>query len=207
MAGTRSRTALVVLPAVAALAVGCGGNEKKADKPADTSQGKSDVKSDTGSTSTTGTGSGTPASGTKGDDALGSAPGSFVNSTVQLASLQRTSGDVVTAKFSISVPASSEANFQVSDVLASKEDGFEEGQDKVSGATLIDESGAKRYFVLTDSDGACLCSTHIAGDGFIDQGDTAQLYAKFPAPPGSTKSVSFEVPTFQTIDDVPISDR
>lgn len=159
------------------------------------------------STSTTATDGGTPAAGTAKGDALGSAPGSLVNSTAQLESLERTSDDVVTAKFSITVPASSDDNFQVSDNLASKEDGFNKGQDKASGVTLIDEAGGKRYFVLTDSDGQCLCSTNIAGDGFIDQGDTAQLYAKFPAPPQGTKTVSFELPTFQTIDDVPIADR
>jgi len=89
---------------------------------------------------------------------------------------------LVTAKFAISVPVDADETFQVSDRLASKEDGFKRGQDRVSGATLTDEVNGKRYFVLTDSEGECLCTTNIAGDGFIDKGETANLFAKFPAP-------------------------
>lgn len=159
------------------------------------------MKTDTGSSAQSAPEPEAPAEG----EVLGRASGSFVNSFVELTELRRTSPEVVTARYRITVPKDAEDNFQVSDRLASEEDGFENGQDRASGVTITDESGGKRYFVLTDSDGDCLCSTKIAGDGFIDQGQTVDLYVKFPAPPADVKEVSFQVPTFQSIDGVQIS--
>jgi hypothetical protein len=190
--------------AASLIAAGCLGDDEGAN---DQAQGGSDdpstVETSTGTDSAdTAPAPEPPAEG----EVLGRASGSYVQSYVELTELRRTSPEVVTAEFRITVPADAEDNFQVSDRLASEEDGFERGQDRVSGATLTDEAGGKRYFVLTDSDADCLCSTNIAGDGFIDEGTSVDLYAKFPAPPEDVAEVSFQVPTFQSIDGVQISE-
>ena len=195
--------ALALAASMIAAAGGCGGEDEGKDEQANT--GSSDpgtVKTETGGSGQSAPEPEAPADG----EALGRASGSFVDSFVELTELRRTSPEVVTAKYRITVPKDSEDNFQVSDRLASEEDGFENGQDRASGVTITDESGGKRYFVLTDSDGDCLCSTNIAGDGFIDVGTSADLYAKFPAPPEDVTEVSFQVPTFQSIDGVQISE-
>jgi hypothetical protein len=195
---------LMVLAFAACAITGClGDDEGGGDQAQGGGSGDpSTVETSTGTSGETAPAPEPPAEG----EVLGRASGSFVQSYVELTELRRTSPEVVTARFRITVPADAEDNFQVSDRLASEEDGFERGQDRVSGVTLTDEAGGKRYFVLTDSDGNCLCTTNVAGDGFIDEGTSADLYAKFPAPPEDVTEVSFQVPTFQSIDRVQISE-
>lgn len=65
----------------------------------------------------------------------------------------------------------------------------------VAGVTLVDKLGKKRYYVLRDTDGRCLCTT---GLNIIDPGQTVPFFAQFPAPPAATTEVDFNLPTFAT---------
>ncbi|WP_408994051.1 hypothetical protein [Streptomyces sp. 1268] len=65
----------------------------------------------------------------------------------------------------------------------------------VGGATLVDKLGKKRYYVLRDTDGRCLCTTKIAP---LQPGDSTAVFMQFPAPPSTTTEVDFSVPTFAT---------
>ncbi|MFG2987250.1 hypothetical protein ACGFYQ_39450 [Streptomyces sp. NPDC048258] len=65
----------------------------------------------------------------------------------------------------------------------------------IAGVTVIDKAGKKRYYVLRDTDGRCLCTTGIA---LIEHGATIPFFAQFPAPPTSTTEVDFTLPTFAT---------
>ncbi|MGW7324514.1 hypothetical protein [Streptomyces sp. NPDC054845] len=65
----------------------------------------------------------------------------------------------------------------------------------VAGVTLVDKAGKKRYYVLRDTDGRCLCTT---GLNIIDAGQTVPFFAQFPAPPASATEVDFSLPTFAT---------
>ncbi|MDT0412827.1 MULTISPECIES: hypothetical protein [Streptomyces] len=60
----------------------------------------------------------------------------------------------------------------------------------VAGATLVDPVGKKRYLILRDTLGKCLCTKF---DGQVDAGQTVDWFAQFPAPPASTKKVTFQV--------------
>ncbi|MEU6219524.1 hypothetical protein ABZ845_18695 [Streptomyces sp. NPDC047022] len=60
----------------------------------------------------------------------------------------------------------------------------------VAGASLIDQKGKKKYLVLRDTTGRCLCTKF---DGPVKQGQTADWFAQFPAPPQGTAQVDFEV--------------
>ncbi|WP_306317806.1 MULTISPECIES: hypothetical protein [unclassified Streptomyces] len=62
----------------------------------------------------------------------------------------------------------------------------------MAGASVVDQEGKKKYLVLRDTEGRCLCTKF---EGGIDQGKTADWFAQFPAPPEGTKSVQFQVPT------------
>ncbi|MER0447984.1 hypothetical protein ABR738_26085 [Streptomyces sp. Edi4] len=73
--------------------------------------------------------------------------------------------------------------------------------DSVAGATLIDKVGKKRYYVLRDTGGKCLCTMGIVG---VKAGQTVPVFAQFPAPPNDTKQVDFQLPTFPTMT-VPVS--
>ncbi|MFE9696776.1 hypothetical protein [Streptomyces sp. NPDC006270] len=65
----------------------------------------------------------------------------------------------------------------------------------VGGATLVDKVGKKRYYVLRDTDGRCLCTTKIKP---LQPGDSTVVFMQFPSPPSTTTEVDFSVPTFAT---------
>ncbi|MEE1927801.1 hypothetical protein V1J52_06280 [Streptomyces sp. TRM 70351] len=62
----------------------------------------------------------------------------------------------------------------------------------ISGATLIDPVGKKRYMILRDTDGECLCSTGLTN---IKSGESRSIYAQFPAPPASVNEVELHLPS------------
>ncbi|MEU8778756.1 hypothetical protein [Streptomyces sp. NPDC048606] len=65
----------------------------------------------------------------------------------------------------------------------------------VAGVTLVDKAGKKRYYVLRDTDGRCLCTTGLA---IIEAGQSVPFFAQFPAPPATTTEVEMSLPTFNT---------
>ena len=60
----------------------------------------------------------------------------------------------------------------------------------MAGATMVDRKAKKRYFILRDTNGRCLCTRFSSG---FEQGKTTEWYAQFPAPPKSTNKVDFQV--------------
>ncbi|MFC9757192.1 hypothetical protein [Streptomyces sp. NPDC056921] len=65
----------------------------------------------------------------------------------------------------------------------------------VAGATLVDKIGKKRYYILRDTDGRCLCTT---GLGAIGPKSSVSVFMQFPAPPETTTEVDLTLPTFAT---------
>ena len=65
----------------------------------------------------------------------------------------------------------------------------------VSGASLVDEKGKKRYLVLRDTDGQCLCTTDLS----IKQKESRAFFVQFPAPPKSVTEVDFQLPTMPSV--------
>ncbi|MFD8615516.1 hypothetical protein ACWD4F_15250 [Streptomyces aureus] len=61
----------------------------------------------------------------------------------------------------------------------------------LAGASLTDSKGKKKYLVLRDTQGRCLC-TKFDGGG-VDAGKSADWFAQFPAPPAGTTAVDFQV--------------
>ncbi|MBC9717636.1 hypothetical protein H9Y04_34405 [Streptomyces sp. TRM66268-LWL] len=60
----------------------------------------------------------------------------------------------------------------------------------MAGATLVDEGGKKRYFILRDTEGGCLCTQFKGG---FDPGEERPFFAQFPSPPDSATSVAFQI--------------
>ncbi|MPY52775.1 hypothetical protein [Streptomyces acidicola] len=60
----------------------------------------------------------------------------------------------------------------------------------IAGASLVDQSGKKRYLVLRDTEGRCLCTKFTGG---LQSGETTDWFAQFPAPPDGTTKVDFQV--------------
>ncbi|MEU8351500.1 hypothetical protein AB0C60_19085, partial [Streptomyces sp. NPDC048845] len=63
----------------------------------------------------------------------------------------------------------------------------------LGGAALVDQQGKKRYYVLRDTEGRCLCTTGITK---VEPGEEVAIFAQFPAPPEGTEQVEFTLPTF-----------
>lgn len=63
----------------------------------------------------------------------------------------------------------------------------------LAGASLVDSQGKKKYLVLRDTSGRCLC-TRFEGGG-VDSGQTVDWFAQFPAPAADTTKVKFQVGT------------
>jgi hypothetical protein len=72
----------------------------------------------------------------------------------------------------------------------------------LGGIHLIDEPNKKKYFVMRDSGGVCVCSRDIAN---IAAGSQSVLWAKFPAPPDDIQKITVEIPHFPPFEDVPIT--
>ncbi|MFS0693987.1 hypothetical protein [Streptomyces nitrosporeus] len=68
--------------------------------------------------------------------------------------------------------------------------------DAVSGGTLVDPQGKKRYYVLRDTDGRCLCTSGLSN---VKSGQSVPVFMQFPAPPVGTTEVDFTIPTFDTV--------
>ncbi|MFE9683677.1 hypothetical protein [Streptomyces sp. NPDC006285] len=60
----------------------------------------------------------------------------------------------------------------------------------IAGASLVDQAGKKKYLVLRDTEGRCLCTRFTGG---LQSGETTEWFAQFPAPPEDTTKVSFQV--------------
>ncbi|MFC4492845.1 hypothetical protein ACFPA8_01675 [Streptomyces ovatisporus] len=73
---------------------------------------------------------------------------------------------------------------------ASEEKELKDNGLSMAGATMVDKKDKKRYFILRDTNGRCLCTRFSGG---FQQGETTEWFAQFPAPPASTTSVDFQV--------------
>ncbi|MFE9397462.1 hypothetical protein [Streptomyces flavidovirens] len=60
----------------------------------------------------------------------------------------------------------------------------------MAGSSLVDRTGKKKYLVLRDTDGRCLCTQFSGG---FRSGDEKTWYAQFPAPPVGTTKVDFQI--------------
>lgn len=72
---------------------------------------------------------------------------------------------------------------------------------RISGVYLFDVSGKKKYSVVRDADGKCVCGEV----GKLPPKSRATLWAKFPALPENVKEISVVIPHFIPMDDVHIS--
>jgi hypothetical protein len=70
---------------------------------------------------------------------------------------------------------------------------------------LLDLVNKKRYSMLEDSNGRCLC-THITDEELsgLSSGKAKDINIKFPMPPADLPSITVELPHSEPIEDVPI---
>jgi hypothetical protein len=133
---------------------------------------------------------------------LAAAPVATTDGEVSGVSLQiqelKVSNGTVMMKFTIANDAASVFYTNaLRDLDVAKNDG-----NAVSGIYLLDVANKKKYFVVVDTEGRCVCSRD---NVVIPSKASANLWAKFPAPPDSVKKIGVVVPHFVPMDDVPLS--
>jgi len=147
-----------------------------------------------------------PSDGDKGAKQEDTAAGDNVDPNVKLAEargsagmllvvneVKRDSGGFVTVQGELknegNVPANPAAWAGSETAIRSK------NLNSVSGATLVDKVGKKRYYILRDTDNRCLCTTDMS---VIQPGRSVPVFMQFPAPPSTTTEVDLSLPTFAT---------
>ncbi|UUU31193.1 hypothetical protein JIX56_15495 [Streptomyces sp. CA-210063] len=179
---TRGRAALTTVTIATGLVLtvaGCGGG------------GDDDKSSDTGSSSTPsakddGGGDKQESQAPSAASALAEVKGEN-GLTLVVTSAQRDAGGFVTVEGTVT--NNTGAAWVAANWRGDEKELVKNGA-SIAGANLVDQVGKKRYLVLRDTSGRCLCTQFTGG---VNEGDTAQWFAQFPAPPEGTTSVDFQV--------------
>ncbi len=131
--------------------------------------------------------------------ATASGTGALHDASLAVRSLDRTSKETVTLVVTVTNNSSEEIDFLE---LSSHGDDYK--VPSASGATLIDPVGRLRYYPLRDTDGVCVCTPMLAGEGLPAAG-RIDLTVSFPAPPTSVRTVTIDWNGFTPTSEVPIS--
>jgi len=127
---------------------------------------------------------------------IATSDGESPGTRVEVQELKRSSGGTVTLKFTVI----NDSNAEISSNYLFIGPGE---ANTVGGVTLVDPVSKKKYLVIRDTEGHCMCSVDIAN---FKAKTSTNLWAKFPAPPADVKKVSVIIPHVIPMDDVPISE-
>jgi len=175
----KARRGMVALTVAAGLALGvagCGGSgDKKPDTSASASKtGGSQPSAQEGQSQT-------PLAELTGPDGL----------LFQVTSAERDSGGFLTVNGIIKNDGDKSVSIPVA--LRGDETEILRHGTSLGGATLVDSTAKKRYYVLRDTDGRPLTTTDF---GSLNAGQTLPVFMQFPAPPATTSEVTLQMPTF-----------
>jgi hypothetical protein len=129
---------------------------------------------------------------------LATADGEKPGVKIEVQELKRTSGDTLTLKFALINDSAELFNFGYALSDPARADDY----NSISGANLIEGVGKKKYFVVRDTEGTCLCSRGLSS---LASKSRANLWVKFPAPPTDVSKITVVVPHFTPMEDVSIS--
>jgi len=129
---------------------------------------------------------------------IATADGEKSGMKVVVQELKRTSGGTLSLKFTLVNGTDKSAGFGYEYVDPDHHIG---DFATVGGVQLVDEANKKKYFVVRDSDKKCVCSRGLHD---VKEGESINLWARFPAPPDDVQKISVIIPHFSPMDDVPI---
>ncbi|MEU9286836.1 hypothetical protein AB0D57_19510 [Streptomyces sp. NPDC048275] len=178
MKGRRALSAVAITAGLLLTVAGCGGG----------GDGESEKEGSTPSAPAKSSGNG-DASDSKepaADSALAEVKGEN-GLTLAVTSAKRAEGGFVTVEGTVT---NNTDNIWIAGNWRGDERELAKNGASIAGATLIDQKGKKKYFILRDTSGRCLCTQFSGG---VQQGATATWFAQFPAPPADTTQVDFLV--------------
>ncbi len=77
-----------------------------------------------------------------------------------------------------------------------------DSSDTIAGVELVDLANKKKYLVVRDTGGTCLCSHDME---MMRSGSQVAVWAKFPAPPDDVQKITVSIPHCPLLEDLPIS--
>ncbi|POX52985.1 hypothetical protein [Streptomyces sp. Ru72] len=176
MKGRRALSAVAITAGLLLAVAGCGGGgDGKSDKEATTSAAPS--RSSSGPKTSQAPHADQVLAEVKGENGL----------TLTVTSARRDSGGFVTVEGTVT---NNTGTLWVAANWRGNEQELKRNGGSIAGASLIDQQGKKRYLILRDTSGRCLCTQFTGG---VREGETAQWFAQFPAPPEGTNKVDFQV--------------
>ncbi|MEU9468314.1 hypothetical protein AB0D78_16975 [Streptomyces avermitilis] len=178
MKGRRALSAVAITAGLLLTVAGCGGGgDGKSDKGASSASAPAKGGSGGGKTEAKTPEANTVLAEVKGENGL----------TLAITSAKRDGGGFVTVEGTVT---NNTSDIWIADTWRGDERELSKNGSSVAGASLIDQNGKKKYLVLRDTSGRCLCTKFT---GVVKQGQTAEWFAQFPAPPEGTKNVDFQV--------------
>lgn len=126
-----------------------------------------------------------------------SAEGETPDVRIEVRELKRTDGDTVTLRLRLV----NESGDEFGASCSMREPGKNDDCGTFSGAYLLDAANKKKYLVVRDSEGKCVCS----GVDNLADGKKMNIWATYPAPPAGVEKLTVIVPLFEPIDGVPIT--
>lgn len=173
----RAMTAVAITTGLVLTVAGCGGGGD-GDKSDKGSKPSASAKGDDG-------GDEKESQAPAADEALAESKGDGV--TLVINSANRDEGGFLTVSGKVT---NTSGGLWTGGQWRGEEQELQKNGGSVAGASLVDQEGKKRYLVLRDTSGRCLCTKF---EGGIDSGNTVDWFAQFPAPPEGTKQLSFQV--------------
>ncbi|MFE6894214.1 hypothetical protein [Streptomyces sp. NPDC057694] len=172
----RALAAVAITTGLVLSATGCGGGDDKGDEAPKSSSQQSDAGDK-------------PKASPSADTEQTLAEVKNNGITLTVTSAKRDQGGYVTVSGTVTNGTS---GIWLATEWKSDESELQGNAASMAGASLVDQAGKKRYLVLRDTQGRCLCTKFQGG---IDQGKTSDWFVQFPAPPEGTTSVQLQVPT------------
>ncbi|MEV8017855.1 hypothetical protein AB0O76_16220 [Streptomyces sp. NPDC086554] len=177
----RAMTAVAITTGLVLTVAGCGGgggddDKPKSEKGSSSSGGKDDAGGEKDKESQQ------PAADTvlaevKGEQGL----------TLKVTSAKRDEGGFLTVEGTVTNGGS---KAWVAASWRGDENELTKNGGSIAGASLVDTEGKKKYLILRDTEGRCLCTRFTGG---VLSGQTVDWFAQFPAPPVETSKVDFQV--------------
>ncbi|MEU5579958.1 hypothetical protein ABZ791_16920 [Streptomyces huasconensis] len=180
MTTRRAMTAVAITTGLVLTVVGCGGGDGGDDKPDGKSSPTSSGKRGESPAEKEQDGQGATdkvLAEVKGEESI----------TLTVTSAVRDAGGFVTVSGKVT---NNGGKFWAAANWRGEERELNKNGSSVAGANLIDNEGKKKYLVLRDTEGRCLCTKFTGG---VKPSQTADWYAQFPAPPEATTKVDFQV--------------
>lgn len=176
----RAMTAVAITTGLVLTVAGCGGggddDEPRSEKSSASADGKEEAGGEKGKESREPTADSVLAE-VKGEEGL----------NLKVTSAKRDEGGFLTVEGTVTNGGSKAwvaASWRGDEKELTKNGG------SIAGASLVDTEGKKKYLILRDTEGRCLCTRFTGG---VLSGQTVDWFAQFPAPPAETTKLDFQV--------------